>query len=128
MNEHLRAKILDTSQGTTGIKTSGLERLRSQLMDLAHTVPAPDYDQYIRSETWKAKRSQFLNDSKHRCVFCGDKKLLHVHHLHYQSVGDEKPGDVVVCCRRCHFIDHLPRNDDPQWAGTSSAQHRKRKP
>jgi len=43
--------------------------------------------------------------------------------LHYQTVGHETLEDVVVCCRRCHFIEHLPHKDDPKWVGTSSAQH-----
>ena len=123
MNEQLRAKILQTSASPKGVKNSAIDRLRSQLKDLAKVIPPPDYGRYIRSKAWKTKRIAFLKHFKHQCALCDSKEHLHVHHLHYQSVGNEKNEDVVVCCRRCHFIEHLPSNDNPKWAGTTSAQH-----
>lgn len=125
MNEKLRSKILNTSAIPTGVKTSAIARLRVQLKDLAKIDPPPDYDRYIRSKAWKIKRQEFLNYYKNRCQLCNSTEHLHVHHLHYQTVGTETAEDVVVCCRRCHFIEHLPHNDDPKWAGTAPAQHTK---
>lgn len=123
MNEQLRSKILNASPVPTGVKNSAIARLRFQLKDLAKIVPPPDYDRYIRSKVWKIKRQKFLDHYKNQCQLCNSKEHLHVHHLHYQTVGAETTQDVVVCCRRCHFIEHLPHNDDPKWAGTAPAQH-----
>jgi len=123
MNEQIRAKIQADSHKALGVKN--LSRLRMRLKDLAELVPPPDYDRYIRSKAWKIKRDQFLNHFKNKCVLCGNKQHLHVHHLHYKSVGQETVDDVTVCCRRCHFIEHLPHNDDPHWVSTSAAQHTK---
>jgi 5-methylcytosine-specific restriction endonuclease McrA len=121
MNEQLRKKILGQTPKSTGIKN--ITRLRAQLKELAGITPPPDYDKYIRSKAWKVKRETFLVAYHHQCVICGNKKNLHVHHLHYQTVGHEKLEDVVVCCRRCHFIEHLPHKDNPAWVSTSSSQH-----
>ena len=121
MNEKLRAKILNQTPKPKGIKN--VARLRTQLKELARTTPPPDYDRYIRSKAWKQKREIFLDAFNHQCAMCHQKEHLHVHHLHYQSVGHETLEDVVVCCRRCHYIEHLPHKDDPKWVGASSAQH-----
>ncbi|MDA0710571.1 MAG: hypothetical protein O3B73_10235 [bacterium] len=121
MNEDLRSKIRDGSGSKGGIKET--RHLRAQLKKLSRLAPPDDYDTYVRSKAWRSRREQFLADCNHQCVLCGGKENLHVHHLHYQSVGRETAKDVTVCCRRCHFIEHLPKNDNPNWAGTQSAPH-----
>lgn len=121
MNEQLRAKIRLQAPHPQGVKN--IERVKTQLKALAQLTPPPDYDKYIRSKTWKTKREKFLTHYNHQCELCSSKEHLHVHHLHYQSVGSETTEDVTVCCRRCHFIEHLPGHDNPQWAGTASAPH-----
>ena len=121
MNEQLRAKIRQSAPHAQGVKN--IHRVQTQLQTLAQETPPPDYDKYIRSKAWKIKRDAFLAHYNHQCVVCNSKEHLHVHHLHYQSVGHETTEDVTVCCRRCHFIEHLPGHDHPQWAGTASAQH-----
>ena len=121
MNEHTRKKILQSTPIRTGIRT--LNRLKAQLEELSHIQPPPDYDRYMRSKAWTKKREQFLAHYNHQCALCKSTDHLHVHHLHYQTVGSESPEDVVVCCRRCHFIEHLPHNDNLNWAGTQTARH-----
>jgi hypothetical protein len=35
---------------------------------------------------------------------------LHVHHRHYQNVGDERPEDLESLCKRCHEIETFGRS------------------
>ena len=127
MNEDTRKKILQSTAVIPGVRDPQDKRLRERLSELANIEPPPDYDRYLRSKSWQIQRQKFLAHYGCECALCGSKENLHVHHLHYQTVGKEKPEDVAICCRRCHFIAHLPHNDDPKWAGTSAAQHTKPK-
>ena len=121
MNEHTRTKILQSTTTPAGIRK--LDRLRAHLEALSNIEPPPDYDRYIGSKAWKINREKFLAHYNHQCALCKKTDHLHVHHLHYQTIGSEGPEDVIVCCRRCHFIEHLPHNDDPNWAGAQTARH-----
>ena len=115
MNQNVQNKIIDRARLVSQKQSTRLTRLRERLAALAKTQPPPDYDRYIRSKTWQKKREQLLDHHGRACVLCGSTEHLHVHHLHYQTVGAERPEDVAVCCRRCHFIEHLPYNDNPNW-------------
>lgn len=56
----------------------------------------------IRESDWWREVLRYFH---HRCVGCGCVGLpLDVHHIHYESLGNERPGDVVPLCRECHKI------------------------
>lgn len=45
-----------------------------------------------------------------RCEECGATDVaLHVHHLTYVNLGDEKDEDLKVLCEPCHKSKH------PEW-------------
>jgi len=66
------------------------------------------YDVYRRSLAWRAFRDYMLRVVCGECEHCGMSELesmllvLDVHHLHYRTLGRERPEDVLVLCRRCH--------------------------
>ena len=103
MTEQTRTKILQSTSRETGIRKLDPKRLRAQL---SRAAPPVDYDRYMRSKTWQIKRRKFLAHFNCQCALCGNKDHLHVHHLHYETLGDERVEDVLVCCRRCHFLAH----------------------
>ena len=81
-----------------------------------------NYQIYIESEEWKAKRDDAVRSAGHRCQICNRKGILNAHHRTYKNLGNEQPGDLTVLCRRCHQKHHLPpppapvfepRNDQP---------------
>ena len=106
MNEQTRKKILQSTPHPKGIRKVDRKRLLAQL---ARAEPPPDYDRYMRSKSWQIKRQKFLAHYNCQCVLCGSKEHLHVHHLHYKTLGKEGVEDVIVCCRRCHFIEHFKK-------------------
>jgi hypothetical protein len=61
-----------------------------------------EYREYLASDRWKATRAWALAAAGDACEDCGATEGLHVHHVHYRSLGCERPGDVKVLCPPCH--------------------------
>lgn len=94
-----------------------------------------DYeDKYLKSSPWQAFRKRVLEVQKvklggcNRCEQClmvvsADKLHdLHVHHLTYERLGDERFEDVLIICRECHDEIHL--RDAKSWARHFPRGHR----
>lgn len=62
-----------------------------------------EYLDYLKSATWKEKRSEALARSGGFCERCGAQaEKLEVHHLTYDRFGKELLSDLLVCCVPCH--------------------------
>lgn len=69
----------------------------------------PNYQQYIRSNEWKAKRKQFAKSHAHDncCYACGCTGKFDLHHRTYKRLGNETIGiDLIYLCRSCHYKVH----------------------
>jgi hypothetical protein len=62
-------------------------------------------DVYLRSDHWHKVRDNALGRAGYRCEDCGNRYQLHVHHRVYR-LWEEREGDVVVLCKKCHFERH----------------------
>lgn len=60
------------------------------------------YQEYLKSEHWEKKKEDFFTNRKYRCLLCGSRMKLEVHHLTYKNLGNEKKIDLVYLCRFCH--------------------------
>lgn len=68
------------------------------------------YRKYLQSKWWQSRRLQMLQTAHYACQDCGARDcVLHVHHLHYCSLGMEKNIDLKVLCEPCHKKKH------PNW-------------
>lgn len=61
-----------------------------------------DYQQYISSAAWYAKREERRAIDKNRCRTCGISDALEVHHVTYDNFGDESMSDLITLCKQCH--------------------------
>lgn len=71
-----------------------------------------DYHEYINSPQWKVKREERLKIDGYKCVICKGETGLQVHHLHYESLGNEDPlrDLITVCSGQCHrYFDTIER-------------------
>jgi hypothetical protein len=68
------------------------------------------YEEYLLSSLWLEKR-QFLLESQPVCDVCKERRSQVVHHLRYDSVGNEQSGDVVCLCQFCHAWLHNERRE-----------------
>ena len=70
---------------------------------------------YLFTRHWRRQAHQARIDADFACQDCGEQRtrnhfiVLDVHHLSYDRLWREKPGDLVVLCRHCH--DRLHRRE-----------------
>lgn len=64
----------------------------------------PDrYQQRISSGEWKRLKREVIEQRGNRCERCtGAGVSLELHHVHYRSLGNERPQDVELLCADCH--------------------------
>lgn len=60
----------------------------------------------MRSAHWLKTARAARKDAGHKCQDCGIGGRLDVHHLTYERIGAELPGDLLVLCRACHDRRH----------------------
>lgn len=66
-----------------------------------------EYGKYLQSQEWRATRNAALKRAAYRCVRCGRKRRLQVHHRTYERLGSEHEADLEVLCEDCHSGHHL---------------------
>lgn len=69
------------------------------------------YNQYLAAPEWQNKATLIKRRDGNKCLLCGNKENLVVHHLRYDSVDWEHPGsepdcDLVTLCLECHRKFH----------------------
>jgi len=65
-----------------------------------------EYKQYLKSDKWKRKRYAVLQRDGFRCVRCGSKNNLQVHHKTYRNIFNEPLSDLITLCKKCHKKQH----------------------
>ena len=71
-----------------------------------------DYKKYVKSDKWKNKRRTKLEDCQYKCECEGgcSRQATQVHHLHYDTLGNESFEDLQALCPKCHMKKHNLRN------------------
>ena len=64
-----------------------------------------NYKAYMRSDAWKALREKKLEACQHKCECEGGccREATQVHHLHYETLGNESLQDLQALCAKCHM-------------------------
>ena len=68
-----------------------------------------DYLEYINSSKWRKIRRKRLEKDDFKCqnhFVRIVKKNLHVHHLNYRRLGNERMQDLITLCEHCHNKIH----------------------
>ena len=74
------------------------------------------YKYYITSWQWYDKRDYILKLGNYTCEKCLKSKekyprlILNVHHIHYNSLGNEGRHDLMILCSKCHKKEHGIKN------------------
>ncbi len=90
-----------------------------------------EYDNYMKSDAWAAKREERLRIDGNKCALCGRPNglqkdgitpILQVHHIRYSSLGQEPMEDLLSLCPRDHRLVHkylacIWNRQDKQAAG-----------
>ncbi len=64
-----------------------------------------NYRKYMQSPAWKEKRQAKLDACSEKCECEGGctREATQVHHLHYDSLGNESLDDLQALCPKCHM-------------------------
>lgn len=67
-----------------------------------------EYRTRLDSKWWKDLAAELKDFVQNTCQICGnDKHALHIHHLSYNNLGNNKEyEDMVVVCEGCHDTYH----------------------
>lgn len=64
------------------------------------------YSDYLKSKEWKNKRKRLFKQRNNKCENCGSINKLHLHHLTYKNIFNEKDNELQVLCSYCHAKIH----------------------
>jgi hypothetical protein len=65
------------------------------------------YEDYIKSDLWRARRHRFLQERERACEICeATEGPMILHHLFYDRLGAELDSDLVMVCNGCHNLVH----------------------
>ena len=70
-----------------------------------------DYRTYTSSVYWRGFRARYQRELPWRCDLCECGDPLVLHHLTYDSIGQERLEDVVPLCPACHGMVHQMERD-----------------
>jgi phage terminase large subunit GpA-like protein len=65
-----------------------------------------DYQEYITSEHWRARKTAYYLKHPKVCVGCGSRNDIHLHHHTYKNFTKERDEDLVPLCETCHKAVH----------------------
>lgn len=65
-----------------------------------------NYQEYLNSDAWQAKRLEAFAAHGERCQICLAEKATQIHHLTYAHLGDEPMEDLMPLCQQCHKFLH----------------------
>jgi len=85
-------------------------------------IQVPDYQAYLSSDAWKARRVKAFAAAKGICLGCG-RAAGCVHHRSYERLGSEADADLVALCRDCHHachLHHVEHADMGLWKATNA--------
>jgi len=66
-----------------------------------------EYDAYMASGDWQAKRLAVLRRDQYICQGCLEGRATEVHHTTYNNFGQELLFQLVSLCRVCHERAHV---------------------
>lgn len=70
------------------------------------------YIEYLKSEDWRERRKELMEEASWTCSDCGDK-ATQLHHENYDNLGSEELDiDVIPLCNQCHKDRHGNKDMD----------------
>jgi len=81
-----------------------------------------DYQSYLASDEWKAKRTKVRRRARGWCERCKVRPRADIHHLSYANIGNEAETELIAVCHSCHAFLHGKRQHDPICPSLSAAE------
>jgi hypothetical protein len=68
-----------------------------------------EYEAYLQTDAWRAKRAEALIRDGGICQGCFQRPATQVHHLTYAHLGDELLFELISVCNDCHARIHADK-------------------
>jgi 5-methylcytosine-specific restriction endonuclease McrA len=66
---------------------------------------SPQYLERINSPEWRELKERLILKRGNCCQQCGkERKTLHLHHVTYERLGNERDSDLILLCAGCHAL------------------------
>jgi hypothetical protein len=76
--------------------------------ELSPTAFEKYYQEYLKTEQWKAVKRIALDIAGDKCQLCSSSDgELNVHHNSYKNLKKETMKDLIVLCDKCHTKHHV---------------------
>ncbi len=82
-----------------------IDRLKAECRD--------EYQRYLKTPEWLAKRDLVLEREHRICQGCRSAPATQAHHTTYAHIGDEFLFELVAVCRTCH--DRFHESEFPRF-------------
>ena len=95
-----------------GLRQSWQEQITGRLQTLRQEDQNHwwrQYNAYLESPEWKARRAAVLERDRMLCQGCRKNRATQAHHLTYERQGKEMLFDLVAVCDECHEEIHGER-------------------
>lgn len=83
-----------------------VKRERQIRFDLESEKRRDQYNEYLKSDQWRALRTKVLSRDNFICQSCLTEKAAEVHHLTYDNLFNEHAFELVSLCKACHERIH----------------------
>jgi len=71
-----------------------------------------EYIDYLKSDDWRERRIELMEEANHECSICGDK-ATQLHRLNYNNLGFEEIDiDLIAVCNKCYKEIHNKEDDE----------------
>jgi hypothetical protein len=71
-----------------------------------------EYDDYLATPEWRAKRAKVLKRANGICEGCLERNATQVHHLTYEHIRREFMFELIAVCEECHTRLHPEKHDE----------------
>ncbi len=115
---YLQSKVNEFFRSARQQSKDVMRRAKSECLKRFYEERREIYDSYMASPEWASKRQECYQVHGTTCVDCMSQRGTDIHHLHYNTLGDEDPTvDIVPLCSNCHRLRHengdLTKRADP---------------
>jgi len=72
-------------------------------------TPKRNYYAELKSPEWKKRRAEILEIDNHKCIYCGSKTKLVIHHTKYiegRKAWEYPDQYLITLCDLCHKSIH----------------------
>ena len=108
MNREERSIKAENKKWIADHKKRSVKKKHKKSISCPDYLKSKPYSEFLKSSYWNRVRNRVLTRDDHKCIICGSKDSLEVHHNTYKHHFAEYKhlDDLMTLCRNCHNVHH----------------------